>query len=158
MSDDDQWRRCSVCKEPIVYAAGYWVCNVSTCNRKRTGLAFCSVRCWEVHLPGANHREAWAVERAAPASQAAAAAVAGRQPRRRLSPLGGSTGTVASREVLIVANRLKDYVKQQADMNTSDKALGPLSDLVRDAVDTAIENARRDGRRTVLDRDIPGTN
>jgi hypothetical protein len=154
MSDDDQWRRCSVCKEPIAYAAGYWVCNVSTCNRKRTGLAFCSVRCWEVHLPGANHRESWAVEREAPASQAAAAE---RGPRRRLPSVGGSPAVVPAGEVLIVASRLKDYVKQQADMNTSDKALDPLSDLVRDAIDTAIENARRDGRRTVLDRDIPGS-
>jgi hypothetical protein len=156
MSDDDQWRRCSACKEPIAYGAGYWVCNVSTCNRKRTGLAFCTVRCWEIHLPGANHRESWAVEREAPASHAAAVAVAERRPRRRLPPSGGAPAAAVSDEVLVVASRLKDYVKRQSDMNTSDRALEPLSDLVREAVDTAIENARRDGRRTVLDRDIPG--
>ena len=156
MSVEDQWRRCSACKEPIVYGAGYWVCSVSTCNQKRTGLAFCSVRCWEVHLPGANHREAWAVERQAPASQGAAAVTLQRKPRRRLPPAGGAASASASGEVLIVASRLKDYVKQQAGMNTSDRALGPLSDLVRDAIDTAIENARRDGRSTVLDRDVPG--
>lgn len=158
MSVDEQWRRCSACKEPITYGADYWVCNVSTCNQKRTGLAFCTVRCWEIHLPGVNHRESWAVERVAPATQAAAEAAAERKPRRRLPQASSSAGGAAAREILIVGSRLKDYVKQQADMNTSDKALGPLSDLVRDAVDTAIENARRDGRRTVLDRDVPGSN
>ncbi|MBW2268363.1 MAG: hypothetical protein JRH16_07280 [Deltaproteobacteria bacterium] len=153
MSDVQQWRRCSVCKEPIAYASGYWVCNVSTCNRKRTGLAFCSVRCWEVHLPGANHREAWAVEREAPASHEAAE----QRPRRRAPTLGSDDSAAPGSEILIVASRLKEYVRRNGEFSTSDKALGPLSDLVRDAVDTAIENARRDGRRTLLDRDIPGT-
>ncbi|HTL12553.1 MAG TPA: hypothetical protein VL588_08710, partial [Bdellovibrionota bacterium] len=36
------------------------------CNRKRTGLAFCSVSCWDAHLPIVNHRESWAEERKAP--------------------------------------------------------------------------------------------
>ena len=67
MTDATQWRRCSACKNPIGFGSKYWVCNVSTCNRKRTALAFCSVTCWEVHLPGANHRESWAEERIAPA-------------------------------------------------------------------------------------------
>ncbi|MBW2542836.1 MAG: hypothetical protein JRF15_12150 [Deltaproteobacteria bacterium] len=66
MSDETGWRRCSACKHPIERGATYWVCSVSTCNRKRTGLVFCSVTCWEVHLPGANHRESWAEERTAP--------------------------------------------------------------------------------------------
>ena len=65
---DEQWRRCNACKNPILHNAAYWVCSVSTCNRKRTGMAFCTVSCWEVHLPTANHREAWAIEEAAPAS------------------------------------------------------------------------------------------
>ena len=62
----EAWRRCSACKNPIALGATYWVCNVSTCNRKRTGMVFCTVSCWEVHLPVANHREAWAVEKQAP--------------------------------------------------------------------------------------------
>ena len=70
MTEGSQWRRCSACKQPIAYGAQYWVCSVSTCNRKRTALAFCTVSCWEVHLPVARHREAWAEERVAPASAA----------------------------------------------------------------------------------------
>lgn len=67
LSDEKCWRRCSACKNPIECGSTYWVCNVSTCNRKRTALVFCSVTCWEVHLPEANHRESWAEERIAPA-------------------------------------------------------------------------------------------
>lgn len=62
----DYWRKCNSCKKAIGYKALYWVCNVSTCNRKRTGLVFCDVSCWDAHVPGMNHRESWAEERAAP--------------------------------------------------------------------------------------------
>ena len=63
---DAQWRRCSSCKTQLEYEKTYWVCNVSTCNRKRTGLVFCSVECWDAHLSSMNHRESWAEERTAP--------------------------------------------------------------------------------------------
>lgn len=66
VSDEQRWRRCSACKQSIELGSAYWVCSVSTCNRKRTALVFCSVTCWEVHLPAANHRQAWAEERTAP--------------------------------------------------------------------------------------------
>ncbi len=62
----DYWKKCNSCKKPIAYRAIYWVCNVSTCNRKRTGLSFCTVSCWDAHVPGMNHRESWAEERRAP--------------------------------------------------------------------------------------------
>jgi hypothetical protein len=60
------WRECSTCKKGIQPRQRYYVCNVSTCNRKRTGYVFCSVDCWDAHLPLVNHREAWAVEEVAP--------------------------------------------------------------------------------------------
>jgi len=69
MSSPDEsafWRRCNSCKKPIEFKAKYWVCNVSTCNRKRTGLVFCGVSCWDAHVPMMNHRETWAEERRAP--------------------------------------------------------------------------------------------
>lgn len=65
----DVWKKCSSCKKPIAYKALYWVCNVSTCNRKRTGLAFCTVACWDAHQPMMNHRESWAEERKAPSAE-----------------------------------------------------------------------------------------
>jgi hypothetical protein len=66
MIAEEFWRRCSSCKKPIGYSQLYWICNVSTCNRKRTGLAFCDVSCWDAHVPQMNHRESWAEERKAP--------------------------------------------------------------------------------------------
>ena len=63
---ENTWRRCSSCKKPIAFKALYWVCNVSTCTRKRTGLVFCTVSCWDAHVPQMNHRESWAEERKAP--------------------------------------------------------------------------------------------
>jgi len=160
-----QWRRCNACKKPIALGALYWVCSVSTCNRKRTGMVFCTVSCWEVHLPVANHREAWAVEKTAPRSaEPEAAAVspgAKREERAARRVLPGTTPAgprdrgSSPNEVLIVASRLKDYVKARSGYNTSDRVLEPLSEIVREVVDRALENAEREGRRTLLDRDIP---
>ena len=157
MADVTPWRRCSACKKPIALGAVYWTCNVSTCNQKRTGLVFCTLSCWEVHLPGANHREAWAVERRAPNTPEPGAAppAESRGPRRIVVSPPAKKPDPAPLEVLIVASRLKDYVRARSGYNTSDRVLEPLSDIVRRVVDQAIENARREGRMTVLDRDVP---
>src|SRR4029079_8447953 len=64
--DDDVWMLCSACRKPIPFGATHWVCSVSTCNRERTRLVFCSVACWDSHLATLRHREAWAVEARAP--------------------------------------------------------------------------------------------
>jgi hypothetical protein len=58
-------------------------------------------------------------------------------------------------EILIVASRLKDYIRGKSGFNTSDRVLAPLSAIVRRVADEAIRSARREGRMTVLDRDIP---
>ncbi len=157
MAGSSGWRRCSACKKDIAFGSVYFVCNVSTCNRPRTGLAFCSAECWEVHLPSAHHRQSWALERRAPASAAEAAGAAERGPgRRRLVRTPGSAAAAPAEEVLIVAARLKEYVrKRSGGFHTSDRVLEPLSEIVRRVCDQAIRNATREGRRTVLDRDIP---
>ena len=167
MSEPGTWRRCSACKKPIALGATYWICNVSTCNRTRTALAFCSVTCWEVHLPEAHHRESWALERTAPktaaevpgagATRTAPASEAKpRQGERRLvRPAAASSRPAAPREVLIIATRLKDYIRARSGFHTSESVLDPLSDAVRHLCDEAILKAEREGRRTVLDRDVP---
>jgi hypothetical protein len=160
LTEARRWRRCSACKKSIDFGATYWVCNVSTCNRKRTGLAFCTVSCWEVHLPSANHREAWALEKQAPTEQEAAAGPGdAREKNREQRRIARSTSapgeTAAVSDVLIVASRLKDYIRTRSGMSSSDRVLGPLSEIVRRACDEAIQNASREGRQTVLDRDIP---
>lgn len=161
------WKRCSSCKEPIALEALYWVCSVSTCNRNRTALQFCSVSCWDAHLPIARHREAWAEEKRAPATAAPKPAPAApartpapakeRPPRRTVAqpaPRAAAKAT-APPEVLIVASRLKDFIKAESGFNASDRVLDPLSDIIRRVCLRAIENARSDERKTVLERDIP---
>lgn len=65
------WKRCNICKRPIGYKSRYYLCSVSTCRSKRTGLTFCSVECWDGHLGFANHRSSYAEEKISPAGPAA---------------------------------------------------------------------------------------
>jgi hypothetical protein len=166
-TDASRWRRCSSCKAAIGFGAAYWVCNVSTCNRPRTGLFFCSVSCWDAHLSVVNHRESWALEKRAPSreqwqrEQAAEAATApagaspeAPAPRRILPPPAPARTDAIPRDVLIVVSKLKAYVRARSGFNTSDGAVAPLSDAVRELCDRAIENARAEGRKTVLERDF----
>jgi len=238
-----QWRRCSSCKTPIAFGAAYWVCNVSTCNRPRTGLFFCTVSCWDAHLSVVNHRESWALERRAPsreqwqreqqsavpsppkhgtvtsgatgssglspqaaeggarrgeAERSSSGLETAQQPNRpqadsRSEPKHGAVASEASRapgasasareagarsersersqqlgersssglaaarlprDVLIVVSKLKAYVRARSGFNTSDRVAEPLSDAVRELCDRAVEKARADGRKTVLERDF----
>jgi len=155
------FRRCSSCKSDIALGARYWVCSVSTCNRSRTALAFCSTDCWDAHLGYVNHRESWAEERRAPLVPGAPAAPE-RAPRRTLvappaaiaSRPAAAAAAAVEREILIVASKLKAYIRARSEMSTSDRVLDVLSDEVRRIADLAIDEARREGRRTVLDRDF----
>lgn len=162
------WKTCSSCKKDIPYRASYYVCSVSTCNRKRTGYAFCSVDCWDAHVPMMNHREAWAEERTAPPppeqtpAPAPAPAVGGAR-RRIVRPAGSRArqspdlNPVSDKEILVVASRLKAYVRERSgDMSTSAEALEVLSELIRAQCDDAIRRARMDGRRTIKARDFKG--
>jgi hypothetical protein len=215
------WKRCSTCRGAIAFGALYYVCSVSTCNRVRLTYRFCSVECWEEHLPLMRHREAWAVEEtaptknawaaqegggaspvrptaevskreestarptapaaaAAPAAPAAAAVPAAKPvvaapsvaavtpdaPRRRirvgsaprpaaLAPAAPAAAAAASADdVLVVVSRFKAYVRERFGMNTSDSVMEALSDHLRAICHRAAENARSDGRKTVMDRDF----
>ena len=153
------WRKCSSCKKPIGFRALYWVCNVSTCNRKRTGLVFCSVSCWDAHVPLMNHRDSWALEKPAPATAEAADDGAdesneGKQTMENQNEGGNAGGGESGGEVLVVASKLKNYIKAKSGMNTSGAVLDALSSKLRQMCDQAIENAKREGRKTVMDRDF----
>jgi hypothetical protein len=56
--------------------------------------------------------------------------------------------------VLVVMSKLKNYVRARSGYNTSDRVAEPLSDALRELCDRAIEKARAEGRRTLLDRDF----
>ncbi len=145
--EENFWRKCSACKKQIQFKAKYYICSVSTCNGQRTGYVFCSVLCWDSHVAEARHRNSGALERKSPNSGSAAP-----EPRRIIVPsqeLSKSeiikSGQV-SREILIVASKLKDYIRVRSEMNTSAGVLDVLSDYVRFRCDEAIESARREGR------------
>lgn len=172
-ADTNAWRRCSSCKREIAFRATYWVCSVSTCNRKRTGLVFCTTSCWDAHLPTMNHREAWAEERRAPSreewqrEQAAEAsgkspsapppraqAARSAPPRPAPPPQRAPVTPPPPAEILVVVSKLKAYVRERSGMNTSDAVAEVLSERLRRLCDEAIRNAQRDGRRTVMERDF----
>jgi len=190
----DYWRLCSSCRQQISFGDSYYACSVSTCNRKRTFLSFCSVPCFQEHVPVLRHRDAWAEEKRAPSFEqwkaeqeqphrpaaepdgeraiaagpvvyrragaetkgsqstgAGAGAGAGGNPVERLVALNESD---LPRDVLIVASKLKQYIRARSGMNTSDGVMKALSDIVRHLCDQAIRNAAADERKTVMDRDF----
>lgn len=61
---------------------------------------------------------------------------------------------MSDNEVLVVASKIKTYIKNSGEMKTSAGVLEVLSDRLRSMCDQAIESARSDGRKTVLDRDF----
>jgi histone H3/H4 len=161
---EDFWRKCSSCKKPIAFGSKHYVCSVSTCNGQRTGYVFCSVPCFEVHLPGARHKDAAAIEAYAPKAGAAASSTTSptSEPKRSIvreatasTARSSSSSTQAlPKEVLVIASRLKEYIQARSEMNTSGQVMDVLSDYLRVVCDRAIENARADGRKTVMDRDF----
>lgn len=180
MTAPDTWMVCSACRSEIAFGATHWVCSVSTCNRSRTRLVFCSVSCWDTHVVVLRHRDAWAVEAKAPsrveyeAEQAAAPAEESPEPAapaprpappRPAAPAAPSPSasvprevslaTVAEREVLIVVSKMKKYIRERSGMNCSDAVAEGLSEHVRAICDESIRAAAADGRKTVLDRDVP---
>lgn len=174
------WRKCSSCKLDIGYQKTHYRCNVSTCNRNRTGLVFCSIPCFERHLPSARHRDAYAIEEkspsfdqwkqeleaadSAPSASAPASAPAVAKgpmpvanPRIFLVPKNTpvpAANKVRETEVLVVASKVKDYIRRRSEMNTSGEVLQVLSDQIRSLCDKAMDSARADGRKTVMERDF----
>jgi histone H3/H4 len=57
-------------------------------------------------------------------------------------------------DVLVVVSKLKTYIRSSAGMNTAGNVAPKLSDIIRSLCDRAVENAKQDGRKTVMDRDF----
>lgn len=145
------------------------MCSVTTCNTARAPLTFCSLECWQSHVPAMRHRDAWAEERRSPSGpettgqgSASRTETTGSVPpdeakRRRVVSTGGPSEPEPSgsaHEVLVVASKLKAYIREVAEMNTSDRVLGMLSDHLRELSRRAARHALDEGRKTVLDRDF----
>ncbi len=169
MSEPEFFRLCTTCKKPIAFGADYLQCSVSTCNRAKLAQFFCTLACWDAHLPEARHRDAWAEPVKAPTREAyqrdqreeqeREQRVASRESsmsdeadkRRRIV---GQPAEELPQDVLVVVSKLKAYVKARSGMNTSDGVVEALSAKLRKLCDAAIEVAAQDGRKTVMDRDF----
>lgn len=57
-------------------------------------------------------------------------------------------------EVLVVASKIKNYIRSKSGMNTSAAVMEALSARIRQLCDQAMDNAKSDGRKTVMDRDF----
>ncbi len=57
-------------------------------------------------------------------------------------------------EVLVVSSKIKAYIKAHSGMNTSATVMEALSKVVERECHKAIEKAKQDKRKTVMDRDF----
>ena len=64
------------------------------------------------------------------------------------------TESTDSQEVLVVVSKLKNYVRAQSGMNTSSSVASKVTEIVKALCDQAIEKAKADGRKTLMDRDF----
>ncbi len=59
-----------------------------------------------------------------------------------------------NKEILVVASKIKSYIKTVGDMKCSSRFIEILSEKVREICDEAVSNARSEQRKTVLDKDL----
>jgi histone H3/H4 len=57
-------------------------------------------------------------------------------------------------EVLVVASKVKKYIKEKSGMNTSGSVMEALTKVVERECEKAIQTAQGDKRKTVMDRDF----
>jgi hypothetical protein len=144
------WRKCGSCKKEIGFNTIYQICSVSSCSKH----AFCSVNCWDLHNPIMNHKSSWAEEKRSP-NKSDAVSEASEAPRRVIvTPKQTISEAHDTHEILIVASKLKQYIKDKYDMNTAASVMDVLSNNVRRMTDRAAEKARSEGRKTIMDRDF----
>ncbi len=153
------WKKCSICKKQIGFEKMYYQCNVSTCNRPRTGLQFCSVSCWSGHVPVMRHRDSWAVEATSPTQsnwekELITMTSDDSSNAKTPVPSAPTSSQPNNDEILVVVSKLKNYIKDKSDMNTSADVMDCLSQKIRRLCDEAVIKARQSGRKTVMARDF----
>jgi histone H3/H4 len=65
-----------------------------------------------------------------------------------------NVGSESAEDILVVVSKLKTYIRNASEMNTSASCAAVLSKMVKGLCDQAIEHAKKDGRKTVMDRDF----
>ncbi len=148
------YRKCSSCKKEIGFGKVYQVCEVTSCKKH----GFCSVNCWNLHNEVMNHKSAGAIEVRAPFTPLQESDSAPRRilisPNKIEANLNDKKRTSMDDEILIVASKLKQYVKEKYDLNTSADVMEVLSSIVRKKADEASEHAIASGRKTLMNKDF----
>ncbi len=57
-------------------------------------------------------------------------------------------------DVLVVTSKVKKFIKEKGQMNTSSETIDVLSKAIEQLCTKAIDSAKADGRKTVMARDI----
>lgn len=57
-------------------------------------------------------------------------------------------------EVLVVTSKVKKFIKEKGQMNTSAETIDMLSKAIEKLCQKGVESAKADGRKTVMARDI----
>ena len=57
-------------------------------------------------------------------------------------------------DILVVTSKVKKFIKEKSEMNTSAETIDILSKAVEKLCAKGIESAKADGRKTVMARDI----
>ena len=57
-------------------------------------------------------------------------------------------------DVLVVTSKVKKFIKERGEMNTSAETIDVLSKAIERLCAKGIEAAKADGRKTVMSRDI----
>ncbi len=57
-------------------------------------------------------------------------------------------------ETLVVASKVRNFIKQNGDCNTSGETIDALSGALEKIIAKAIETAKAQGRKTVMARDV----
>lgn len=63
-------------------------------------------------------------------------------------------GEQEQKDTLVVVSKLKKHIRSVSGMNTAANVAPRLSDIIRHLCAGAIDKARTEGRKTVMDRDF----
>lgn len=57
-------------------------------------------------------------------------------------------------EILVVASKVKSFIKEKGECNTSAETIEAVSKVVEKLLTSAIQSAKSQGRKTVMARDV----
>ena len=108
------WRKCGNCKKEILFGMAYQKCSISSCRK----FAYCSVDCWSIHDSVMGHKSAYAEEAKSTVQRSSRRSINSRRKKIIINAKKGQNLLLRvspnfDRDILIVASKLKKYVKDR---------------------------------------------